>query len=220
MSKVKWSFSGLKDYINCPKQYHEVKIVKNYVKNVTPQMRYGTEVHKSLEDYAALGTPLPKNYLRYKAIMDTLSEIGGQHYNERKMALKEDKTPCEFDDPEYWVRGIVDRLIIDSEDAYVIDYKTGSNRYPDPKQLQLMSLFTFEHHPEVNIVKGGLLFVAHNDFVMREYKRADKAKLWEQFAPDLTRLENSLKDDKWPCNSTPLCGWCPVHTCEYHRERR
>ena len=50
---VKWSYSGLKQYLNCPKQYHEVKVLRNYDINVTEQMRYGTEVHSALEDYAA-----------------------------------------------------------------------------------------------------------------------------------------------------------------------
>jgi hypothetical protein len=30
MQPIKWSFSGLKQYINCPKQYHEVKVLRNY----------------------------------------------------------------------------------------------------------------------------------------------------------------------------------------------
>ena len=48
--EIKWSYSGLKDYTNCPKQYHEVKILKNFTKKPTQEMLYGTEVHKALED--------------------------------------------------------------------------------------------------------------------------------------------------------------------------
>ena len=48
---VKWSFSGLKDFTNCPRQYNEVKNLKRFTKKVTEQMLYGTEVHKALEDY-------------------------------------------------------------------------------------------------------------------------------------------------------------------------
>jgi len=62
---VKWSFSGLKDFVNCPKQYHEVKVLQNFTKKVTEQMLYGTEVHKALEDYVRDGTPLAKNYERF-----------------------------------------------------------------------------------------------------------------------------------------------------------
>ena len=49
---MKWSFSSLKQYCNCPHQYHQVKVLQKYPTKVTQQMLYGTEVHKALEDYA------------------------------------------------------------------------------------------------------------------------------------------------------------------------
>jgi RecB family exonuclease len=48
------------------------------------------------------------------------------------MALTLDRQPCGFYDKNRWVRGIADLLIINGEDAAVIDYKTGSEKYPDP----------------------------------------------------------------------------------------
>ena len=50
-SEIKWSYSGIKDYANCPKQYQEVKVLKRFTKFPTKEMRYGTEVHSALEDY-------------------------------------------------------------------------------------------------------------------------------------------------------------------------
>jgi hypothetical protein len=117
------------------------------------------------------------------------------------------------------VRGIVDLLVADYQQAYIVDYKTGSNRYPDPKQLKLMALMTFEHFPDVEYIKGGLLFVAHNSFVAEEYEREDIPKLWAVFEPELRRLEIAFVSDKWPARPTPLCGWCPVKTCEFYKER-
>lgn len=219
MASVKWSFSSLKDFVNCPKQYHEVKVKQNYVKKVTEQMLYGTEVHKALEDYVRDGTPLAKNYERFKPMLDVLKATPGTHYPEHKMALDGNKIPCDFDSKDYWVRGIVDLLVIDDSQGFIIDYKTGSNKYPDPKQLKLMALMTFAHFPDVEYIKGGLLFVAHNSFVPEEYARSDIPKLWAAFDVDLKRLEFSFASDKWPAKPTPLCGWCPVKTCEFYKER-
>jgi hypothetical protein len=216
---IKWSFSSLKDFINCPKQYHEVKVKRNFVKKVTEQMMYGTEVHKALEDYVRDGTPLAKNYQRFKSMLDVLKAMPGTHYPEYKMALTAEKAPCDFEAEDYWVRGIVDLLVTHKDQAYIVDYKTGSNRYPDPKQLKLMALMTFAHFPEVQHIKGGLLFVAHNSFVAEEYGRDDTLKLWAAFEPQLKRLEYAFVSDKWPTNPTPLCGWCPVKTCEFYKER-
>jgi hypothetical protein len=214
-----WSFSALKEYVNCPKQYQELKILKRYEKQPTEQMLYGTVVHKACEDYVAEGKPLEKNYQRFKPVLDSLVAIPGTKYPEHEMALTADKQPCGFRDNDRWVRGIVDLLIVDGDYAFIVDYKTGSNRYPDPKQLKLMALMTFAHFPEVNKIKAGLLFVMHESFMDEEYTRDQIPKLWKYFESDLERLNHSYENDVWQANPTPLCGWCPVKSCEFHKER-
>jgi len=214
-----WSFSALKEYVNCPRQYQELKVLKRYEKKATEQMLYGTVVHKACEDYVAEGKPLEKNYLRFKPVLDSLVAIPGTKYPEHEMALTRDKEPCGFKDENRWVRGIVDLLIVDGDQAFIVDYKTGSNRYPDPKQLKLMALMTFAHFPEVKRIKAGLLFVMHESFMDEEYSRDQIPKLWNYFSTDLERLNISYENDIWNPNPTPLCGWCPVRTCEFHKER-
>jgi len=215
---IKWSFSGLKDFINCPRQYYEVKVAQNFVKKVTQKMLYGTEVHKALEDYARDGTKLPLFYERYKPLLDTLLTIPGKRYLEYKMALTADKKPCDFDAPDYWVRGIVDFMVIEGDTAFIVDYKTGSNKYPDMKQLKLMALMTFAHFPQVKHVKAGLLFVAHDHFMPEEYTVDQSEQMWGVFAPDIARLKHSMESDSWPPNPTPLCRWCPVVSCQFNKE--
>jgi CRISPR/Cas system-associated exonuclease Cas4 (RecB family) len=214
-----WSFSSLKEYVNCPRQYQELKVLKRHEKKATEQMLYGTVVHKACEDYVAEGKPLEKNYLRFKPVLDSLIEIPGTKYPEYEMALTPDKQPCAFNDDGRWVRGIVDLLIVDNDHAFIVDYKTGSNRYPDPKQLKLMALMTFAHFPKVKVIKAGLLFVMHESFMSEEYTRDQIPKLWNYFSTDLERLRISYENNIWNPNPTPLCGWCPVKTCEFHKER-
>lgn len=218
MQTVKWSFSSLKQYINCPKQYQEVKVLKNYEVRPTQQMLYGTHVHTALENYAKDGTELPQNYKQFASMVDPLLEIDGTRYPEYRMALDENKQPCKWGSG-YWVRGIVDLMIISGDTAFIVDYKTGSDKYPDLKQLRLMALMTFAHFPEVNHVKAGLLFVLHNNFIPEEYHRENMETLWTNFTPDLERMKMSYENDMWQMNPTPLCGWCPVNTCEHHRSR-
>jgi hypothetical protein len=213
-----WSFSSLKDFVNCPKQYQEIKVLKRFTKFPTEQMRYGTEVHKACEDYVGEGIPLAENYKRFQPVLDSLVAIPGTKYPEYRMALDKDRQVSAYG-KGYWVRGIVDLLIVDGDHAFLVDYKTGSNRYPDPKQLKLMALMTFAHFPEVNKVKAGLLFVMHESFMDEEYTRDQIPKLWSYFENDLERLSLSYENDTWQANPTPLCGWCPVRTCEFHKER-
>ena len=219
MTTIKWSFSGLKQYTNCPRQYYEVKVQKNYETKETEQIKYGKEVHKALEEYVRDGAPLAKNYQRFKPMVDALISTDGDRHVEYQMALDANKNPCDFYSPDYWVRGIADLLIVSGEQAYVVDYKTGSARYPDPKQLKLMALMSFVHFPDIQVIKGGLLFVLHNAFITDTYRRDDMDELWGAFQGDLFRLNHSYESGIWPPNPTPLCGWCPVATCEFYKER-
>jgi hypothetical protein len=210
-----WSFSSLKEYINCPKKYQEVRILKNYSFIDTPQTIYGKEVHEALELYVRDGKPLAKNYMRFKKMVDTLVAIPGAKYPEYKMALTRKMEQCDFDNDNRWVRGIADLVIVDGDKAFIIDYKTGSNRYPDTKQLRLMALMLFEHFPEIKKVKAGLMFLKHKTFITEEYEHKDKSLSWAIFERILNKLDNAYSSDKWMPNPTPLCKWCSVKTCEF-----
>jgi CRISPR/Cas system-associated exonuclease Cas4 (RecB family) len=217
MAQYTWSYSALKEYENCPKKYYEIRVAQNYTVVPSEQMIYGTEVHKALEDYVKDGKELAVNYLRFKPAADSLKAIPGDKYPEYEMALFRDKTPCDFADSNRWVRGIVDLLIVDGDYAFIVDYKTGSSKYPDPKQLRLMSLMAFAHFPNVNKIKAGLLFVMHGSFVTEEYTREDLDKSWAKFNGPLGRLDNSYDNNVWPPNPTPLCKYCPVKSCDFNR---
>ena len=215
-----WSFSSIKEYINCPKKYQEVRILKNYTFTDTPATIYGKAVHEALELYVKDGKPLAKNYQRFQKMVDTLIAIPGEKYPELKMALTKQMKACDFEDENRWVRGIADLVIVDGDQAYVIDYKTGSNRYPDTKQLKLMATMLFVLFPKVNSIKAGLLFCMKNSFVQESYTREGIHKAWKAFQTPLDRLNLSYENDEWVPNPTPLCGWCPVETCEHHKPRR
>jgi hypothetical protein len=94
---------------------------------------------------------------------------------------------------------------VNEDVAYVVDYKTGSDRYPDLEQLKLMALMTFVHFPKVNKVKGALLFILKNNLVSEDYERSQIPALWDSFTPKVKRLELSYEKNEWPTNPTPLC---------------
>lgn len=220
MADFTWSYSSLKQYQNCPKQYHEIRVLKNYIVKENEAMIYGKEVHTALENYVRDGVELAKNYQRFKGMVDKLIDIPGDKYPELEMALTYNKTPCDFNSKDRWVRGIADLVIVDGTHAWIIDYKTGSNKYPDPKQLRLMSLMVFTYYPDVLKIKAGLLFVMKNSFVSEEYYRKDMDKSWAMFNQPLKRLENSYDTDVWEANPTPLCGWCSVDSCKHWKPRK
>ena len=215
---VKWSFSGLKDFENCPRRYYEVKVLKNYPFPDTEQIRYGKELHKAAEDYVRDGTPIPEQFAFVKPTIDALLTKPGRRYPELEMALTADLTPCNFKDPNVWVRGIVDLLIVDDDNltAWVVDYKTGNNKYPDVGQLELMSLMVFANFPHIRQVNSALLFVVKETMVKHKMTIDEANLAWQRYRERVAKMEACHSNNVWNPNQTPLCNYCPVKSCEFH----
>ena len=218
MQKITWSHSSLKDFEGCARRYHEVKVLKNYPFQETEQTRYGKDLHKAAEDYVKDGTPLPKQFEFIKPTVDALLAKPGRKLAEHEMGLTVDLQPCGFKDENMWVRGIADLLIVDDEGltAWIVDYKTGNNRYPDTDQLKLMSLMTFAHFPHIREIKSALLFVVKDTIVKYRMTFEETEKAWWEYRQRIAKLSAAFEHDVWNPTQTPLCGWCPVKGCEFN----
>ena len=218
MTKVVWSHSSLKDFEGCARRYHEIKVLKKYKFQETDATRYGTDLHKAAEDYLADGVVLPSRFAFVKDVLDVLDKKPGRKLTEHKMALTEKLHPCAWDAPDVWVRGIADLLIIDDENltAWVVDYKTGNNRYPDREQLVLMSLLVFAHFPHIRQVKSALLFVVKNDMVKHNMSVDETKDEWQRYRERSARISACIDSGVWNPKQTPLCGWCAVKSCEFN----
>lgn len=217
---IKWSHSGLKDFEGCARRYHEVKILKNYPTPDTQQIKYGKELHKAAEDYVRDNVPLPEQFAFVKPTIDALLTKSGRRYPELEMALTEDLTPCGFKAPEVWVRGVADLVIVDDDNltGWIVDYKTGNNKYPDVGQLELMSLMLFANFPHLRQVNSALLFVVKETMVKYKMDIEQAPAAWQRYRERVARLVACHDNNVWNPNQTPLCGWCPVSTCEFNRK--
>jgi hypothetical protein len=221
MKPVTWSHSSLKDYEGCPRRYHEVKVLKNYPFTDTQATIYGKELHEAAEFYIKDDTPLPPQFAFIQDALDALKSKPGRKLCEHKMGVRADLSPCGFADKDVWCRGIADLLIIDDDNltARVVDYKTGNNKYPDREQLKLMALMVFAHFPHIRRVSGALLFVVKNDIAKASFLVGEAEEYWWDYRERVARIEQAHESGVWNPRPTPLCGWCPVKTCEHNRKR-
>jgi hypothetical protein len=217
-----WSFSRMKNFENCPKQYYHVTVLKQFPFEETEATRYGTDFHKAAEDYMRDDVPIPDRFSFSKGMLKSLKDKPGTKHCELKMGLTEDLQPCGFFDAKVWFRGIVDLLIIDGDRAFIIDYKTGkSAKYADTGQLQLMALSIFAHFPEVKRVKAGLLFVIADKFVPVDYNVSDSDALWSPWIKKYARLEKAHETNVWNPVPSGLCRkHCPVVECPHNGNSR
>ena len=115
MPQVSWSHTALKDYENCARKYHEVRVLKKFPFEETEASRYGNNLHKAAELYVKDGTPLPPEFDFIKPVVDSLMSLPGRKLAEYKMTLDANLNPVSWFDKKAWVRGIADFLSIDDE---------------------------------------------------------------------------------------------------------
>jgi hypothetical protein len=206
MTSPKWSYSSIKLYEQCPKKYYHLRVAKDVVEPQTEATTYGKEFHSAAEHYVRDNTPLPPQFSFVKDALDNLKHLPGNKYCEFEMGLTRDLKPCGFKDDAVWWRGIADLLIINGDEARIVDYKTGkSAKYADTGQLELMALAVFQHFPQIKKIKAGLLFVISKNFVKASYSAFQKEELWLKWLKEYNRMLNSYQFDVWNPRPSGLC---------------
>jgi hypothetical protein len=219
------SYSSIKQFENCPRQYHAVRILKQFKQSDTEATLYGTAVHKAFEEYVRDGVELPEMFSQFKPYVEPLAKLDGTILCEQKMGMTADFKPCEFFAKDVWFRAIPDflRISVKGTTAWVADYKTGkSSKYADTKQLELLSLALFKHFPKVKKIKGGLLFVVAKDFVKADYVNDEgMGSAWLKWLDETHRLEAAIESDVWNAQPNFTCkGYCPVTDCMHNGKYR
>lgn len=221
MSKAApWSFSRIKAFEQCPKQFYHEKVLKQYPFIQTDAMIYGNQFHKACEDYIGKGEPLPERFMYIKDALDKLNQRKGVKICEQRLGVTANLEPCSFGARNVWFRGIVDLAILDEDSGigWIIDYKTGkSAKYADKGQLELMALAIFAHYPKITSIRAGLLFVVANKLVKETYEVADRANLWEKWSSNYATMEKAFEADVWNPRPSGLCKrHCPVTECAHN----
>lgn len=219
-----WSYSSIKTFEQCPKKYYHLKVAKDVKDAPGEAAIYGTMVHEAAELYVKDGTPIPEKFAYMRPIVDRLAAIEGDKHTELKLGLRKEGDqfiPCGFFDKQVWYRGIVDLVVVNGEKAFMVDYKTGKNaRYADTKQLDLMAGALFAKFPDLQKIKSALAYVVSNEFIPKDHYRDKMHQYLSVFSEQLERLEGAQLSGVWNPKSGPLCGWCPVVSCENYRPRR
>lgn len=218
-----WSYSSIKLFDQCPKKYNHLRILKDVKEEQSEHLIYGNEVHKAAEEYVKNDVPIPEKFSYTTPVIDVLKNKPGEKHCELKLGVKkdgDDYAPCGFFDNEVWLRTIVDLLIVDGTKGWIVDYKTGKNaKYADTKQLDVMAGAVFVHYPELESIKSALAYLVSKDFIKKTHEKENHKKYLNTFSWELNRLDSATESGVWNANSGPLCGWCPVTSCEHHRVR-
>jgi hypothetical protein len=223
MSKQPWSISSLTKYETCPRQYHEMNVLKNFQDKPSEAMAWGDEVHKSFDKYFSKDAPLPIGMRQFKPLLDVFKNQPGEKLVEQKLALSEVFSPTTWFGKNVWVRSIVDLAVVNPPKAIIIDWKTGKIK-EDYDQLALMTAVMFNQAEELEEITAMFVWTQEWDpdsplkcISKVTYNREELPMLWDRFMKREEAFQDAHDNTDFPPKPSGLCTrFCPVSTCPYH----
>lgn len=227
------SYTAIKQYQQCPKQYYEVRVLKKWPTKQSPEMIYGDAVHSALENAARYDEVLPVRFAHLQPYVDGIKAAiaaGWQAIPENTIGVTYDGKGVLGRKDIWWAKdvkiaGKADITLIrpDGLFARIGDYKTGSDKYPDMEQLDLMAYFTFVEYPAIQDIEAMLIYTKVGTtypYQPARYNReTDMPVIAERWDGYIAAVENAKASNHWPDNGgNPLCGWCAVVSCPFHEE--
>ena len=134
---------------------------------------------------------------------------------EVKVAADSNGVACDYYAKEVAFRGKVDVLIQTTNEAVLVDWKTGKVR-EDPLELEIQASLVGINLPSVGVLSGYYVWLADGK-IGRKHSFDSPKKTFD----GLTRIrEEAMNRTEWEPKPNPLCGYCPLRTCEFNRRRK
>ena len=205
-----WSHSRINTFKKCPKQFHEMNVLKSVPFEQSAAMLEGERVHKMLEKRIAEKTPFPHGYEYLEKIAAIIESMPGTKLTESKLTLSADLTPTGYFAPDAYVRAIIDIAVIADDQAWLGDYKTGKVTM-DQEQLKLFAAVAFHHYPDVQRIRATYIYINAKVVDGEDYTREDLPRLWEELLVEPARLQECVVSSNWPARPGRHCRWCTVN---------
>lgn len=214
-----WSYSHLSAFEQCPRKHRHTYVLKDVPYVETEERKWGNQVDAALAARAR-GVQLPPTMKPYEYIgtfLDGVVAAKAQVLPKFKFGVTKELTPTTFFAKDVWYRGEMDLAVIGSKKAWLRDYKTGKPRN-DGTQLALYAGVGFNFWLNVEVIDASFDWLLTKRLSTETYTRASRHLIWADLMPRIVKMERATLDggDDTPIPS-PLCAWCPVHSCEHWR---
>jgi RecB family exonuclease len=204
-----WSWSRLQCWEQCPAKC-KYKNIDKLPEPQSPALAHGSAVHAAAEKYISDRTikGLPEALARFKADFAKLRRLKPtQVCTERKLAYRRDWTPCDWFDPDCWLRVVLDLQydLPKLHERVTIDYKTGKVHVEAQAQLRLYNVCAFAQDPPIETAHAEYWYLDEGEMVPSSLAASEVAaerRVWE------ARVAPMLADRLFLPTPTYACKWC------------
>lgn len=206
-----WSLSKLQTFEKCPLKYKYKYIDKIPDGPSGPAAARGTMLHAAMEAHIVTGDALPAELSMYTGFLGSLKSQEGQVLPEAKLGMKIDWSPCAYDDPDVWWRGILDLLVVSATQGVVYDWKTGKI-YPDhDDQKDIYSTATLSKYPHLYEVRAIHVYLDIGKNKEKTTHRNQVADVQKRFEHRVHMMECCVEFIPKPQFLCRYCGYSRVN---------
>lgn len=211
-----YSYTLLNNYDGvCPYQTFRRYVKKDLSFIETPEMKRGNEIHSAME-YRIGGKPLPQDMQRWEPFAAALD--GRNARAELKLGITNEGKPTGFFDKDVWCRGKADVVIIQNNNAFLVDWKSGGSKYESSFEIEIQAMMLKAANPYLQKIAGRYAWLKE-DRMGTIYDLSDFSSTWARINNIAERIQDDMASGEWEKRKGPLCGWCPCLDCEHNPKR-
>ncbi len=211
-----YSYTFLNTYDICPKQAFHRYVLKDHPFVGSTESKWGNVVHSAMKSRLRDKTPLPKEVAKYEPFAAAIEPFTISV--EEKLGVTKDGSLCGFFDDNVWLRGMADVVAAVETSAMLPDWKTGKKR-EDPYELEIQGVLVQAKWPQFERITGHYVWL-QDGVVGRAHDVSNTGETLECLQEKADEIEHCHKTGEWRTKSGPLCGWCPVLSCNFNRLKK
>ncbi len=209
-----YSYTFLNCWDICPSQAFHRYVLRDIKFTPTEATTWGNVVHDALDARVAKGTPLPKECAKFEPYAAAIAPL--KPLVENKVAIVRDGSPVSYYDETVWFRGKADVVAESDDRALFFDWKTGNSKYEDPYELELHAMAYQAARPHLRKITAHYVWLKDGK-LSKPYDVSNVGETLECLQEKADEIEHCWKTGEWRTKPGPLCGWCPVTSCNFNR---
>jgi hypothetical protein len=211
------SYSALSAFQDCPRRYHETKILRRWPEPESQAMIDGKELHEAFAAALKTDGALPAAHSVHGPLLKKIQSQDGTLLVEQKWAITSDFDPIPWNSEDAWLRAVADAVILQPPIGFAYDWKTGKRQnQKSDLQLVLIALVMFAHFPDLRVIGTSYIWLNEGVETQRIVKRANIGNEWLKILPQIKMLEHAHLDEHFPAKPNRFCKrYCSVRSCEY-----
>jgi hypothetical protein len=125
---------------------------------------------------------------------------------EVKLGVTEKWEPCGYNDPDTYLRGIIDILFEDADGVHVEDWKTGQVYNSHAGQMETYTAIVAAHYPKATSYVTRLVYIDQGLVTAPRKVEIDRVKPIRMLLDG--RIKNAEEDTIFPTKPGQACKWC------------